>query len=335
MTSPFDGTVADDVPAHPISVVAQRTGLSQDVLRVWERRYGAVEPVRTPGGRRLYSNQHVHRFKLLASATKRGRSIGLIASLTTAALERLVAEDELARHTPDADADAEGARAAAAQSQWSPDRHGAVEAVARTALVHTLALDGASLDRILRRAIAQLGLTVFLEEVVPGFMKTIGEEWIADRLNIAHEHLAAAAVLAILFETRLSVPETPNAPRLLVATPSGESHGVGAALAASAAALDGWSIVYLGVDVPADTIVAAAAASGARAVALSVVHPADSALAVRELHAVRALLPSRVTLIAGGATAVSMVAELSEPGIVVCGSIGEMRSVLARETVVS
>jgi len=51
--------------AHPIAGVAARTGLSRDVLKVWKRRYGAVEPTRTAGGQRLYSDAHVNRFRLL------------------------------------------------------------------------------------------------------------------------------------------------------------------------------------------------------------------------------------------------------------------------------
>jgi len=122
---------------HPIAVVAERTGLSRDVLRVWERRYSAVEPTRTPGGQRLYSDADVARFRLLAAATKHGRSISMVAGHSTAELERLVAEDEAARP--------------AAAPVSLADAH--AERVL-LALEHTRALDGTSLDRVMRRAIA-------------------------------------------------------------------------------------------------------------------------------------------------------------------------------------
>jgi DNA-binding transcriptional MerR regulator len=61
---------------HPIQVVARRTGLSPDVLRVWEKRYQAVEPGRTKTGRRLYSDDDIERLRLLREATSRGRRIG-------------------------------------------------------------------------------------------------------------------------------------------------------------------------------------------------------------------------------------------------------------------
>jgi hypothetical protein len=46
-------------PRHPIGVVSRRTGLGQDVIRAWERRYGAVVPQRTDTGRRLYTDEDV------------------------------------------------------------------------------------------------------------------------------------------------------------------------------------------------------------------------------------------------------------------------------------
>jgi len=174
---------------------------------------------------------------------------------------------------------------------------------------------------------------VFLEDVVPSLMLRVGDEWQAGRLTIAHEHLASAAVIAILLEAMRSVPELPGAPRLLVATPAGERHAVGAALAAAAAALDGWTIIYLGADVPAAEIVAAAAASRASAIALSVVHTDDPDSVIGELRSVRDTLAIGVPVIVGGAAAMRMAGRLTEPGLVVCGSISEMRRMLARETV--
>src|SRR6476469_6934867 len=57
------------LPRHPIAVVAERIGLSQDVLRVWERRYDAVSPARGPQGQRLYSDADVERLALIQAAT--------------------------------------------------------------------------------------------------------------------------------------------------------------------------------------------------------------------------------------------------------------------------
>src|SRR5687767_8040152 len=84
--------MADSTNRHaryPLRAVIRRTGLSADVIRAWERRYGAVAPSRSDGGQRLYSEDDVVRLVLLRNATAQGHSIGEIAALDISALEAL------------------------------------------------------------------------------------------------------------------------------------------------------------------------------------------------------------------------------------------------------
>src|SRR5437868_6208611 len=74
---------------HPIQVVTRRTGLSADVIRVWEKRYGAVVPVRSATGRRFYSDADIERLRLLAQVTLGGRTVGQVAALSNEALTAL------------------------------------------------------------------------------------------------------------------------------------------------------------------------------------------------------------------------------------------------------
>src|SRR5678810_782943 len=78
---------------HPIQIVTRRTGLSADVLRVWEKRYAVVTPVRSSSGRRLYSDADIERLRLLVQATRTGRTIGQVAALPTEALVELLGEE--------------------------------------------------------------------------------------------------------------------------------------------------------------------------------------------------------------------------------------------------
>ncbi len=282
------------------------------MLRVWERRYGAVEPIRTPGGQRRYSDAHVQRFRLLAAAIGHGRTIGLVARLGTEELTRLVAEDE---------------------AQLPPRRPEMIPSVAATvtaAMTTVVALDGPALDAQLRRAMAQEGVPWFLEQLVPALMRAVGDRWVAGRLSIAHEHLASAAVSAIILETVRAVPPLGAAPRVVVATPSGERHSVGAALAAAAASLQGWSIVYLGADVPQADIGAAATATGARAVVLSIIYVEDRARIVAELCALRDTLDVAVPLLLGGAGAADLAAALGGRKITLCEDLAQLRAELAK-----
>ena len=54
-----NGEVISDAGKYRIGAVTKLTGLSADVVRVWERRYGAVRPVRSEAGTRLYSDADI------------------------------------------------------------------------------------------------------------------------------------------------------------------------------------------------------------------------------------------------------------------------------------
>lgn len=301
---------------HPISVVAARTGLSRDVLRVWERRYGAVEPMRTAGGQRLYSDEHVHRFRLLASATRHGRNISHVAGLGTDALERLVADDD----------------AALPPVATGPASPSTMSHALEAAMVSIGALDSIALDSLLRRLIAREGTSWFLAQLAPTLMQAVGDAWAVGRFTVAHEHLASATVLAIILETIRAIPPVSAARRLVVATPSGERHAVGAALAAAAASVEGWSIVYLGPDVPAADIAAAAAVSGASAVALSVVYVQHPPQIVDELRALRDILGRSTPLFIGGAGVEGIASDIRDLGVTICSGLDELRAALVRMT---
>ena len=87
--------LADNEPtnsrSYRIGDVARYVGVSTHALRAWERRYGTVEPQRTPGGSRLYDAAQIDRLKTLKDLTDYGHSIGEVARLSLAELKRLLA----------------------------------------------------------------------------------------------------------------------------------------------------------------------------------------------------------------------------------------------------
>ena len=263
--------------------MSERTGLSPDVLRAWERRYGVVSPVRSPGGQRWYREADVTRLRLLARAVEGGRNIASVAGIASDALAQLVRSDEaavVARQTP---------HAFAAQP-YLADALGAVEL-----------LDSMALEAALRQATLRLSLDELLDGVVAPLVRTTGSRWHAGTMSPAHEHLATSAVRRLLgWITDQNTPSA-DAPVLLVTTPAGQWHELGAALAAATAAAAGWRVVYLGPNLPAPVIAEACVVSNARAVALSLVFPEDDPLIDGELRALRAALPPAVRIVAGGA----------------------------------
>jgi methylmalonyl-CoA mutase cobalamin-binding subunit len=115
---------------------------------------------------------------------------------------------------------------------------------------------------------------------------------------------------------------------MVVATPPGERHAIGATSAGAAAAAEGWGVVYLGSDLPAGEIAAAAVATDARLVAVSVVYVDDRERVLGELRTLRARLPAAVSLLAGGAGAAALAADLAGSGIRVAASLFDLRDAL-------
>lgn len=70
----------------PIGAVERETGISKDLLRMWERRYGFPEPARDEQGDRLYSRQQVEKLRLVRRLMDMGFRPGKIINLPMAEL---------------------------------------------------------------------------------------------------------------------------------------------------------------------------------------------------------------------------------------------------------
>lgn len=266
-----------------IKVVARRTGLSPHVIRVWEKRYGAVEPERTQTNRRLYSNEQIERLSLLREITRNGHSIGNVAKLPTDKLR------ELAREST---APGEDSRTHAAPQSGPACLEECVEAVK--------SLDAQALDEALRRGATELGAQGLLQRVIAPLAQTIGDLWRDGIITAAHEHFASAVIRIFLGHATRPFAGTDSAPVLVVATPAGQIHELGALLVGAAASNLGWHVTYLGASLPAEEIAGVARKNRARAVALSVVYPEDDPRLEGELTRLHESLPQEVLLLVGG-----------------------------------
>lgn len=272
-------------PRHPVRVAAQRSGVNPHVLRAWERRYRVVTPVRSQGGQRLYSDLDVDRLRLLRRLTSRGHAISQLARRSNDELEQLLRDEELGEEQPQHEAAADG--------QAEGFRSAAVRAAQR--------LNAAELHAVLERAAVSLGVPVFLEEVAGPSIREIGHGWQNGTVTVGQEHLATVVFRRILGWIIDTVEAGDEAPRLLVATPPGQMHELGALMAGAAAASEGWDVLYLGADLPPAELISAAEQAGVQAVALSIVLPTGDAGLIRSLTEIRDGLPSDVPLFLGGA----------------------------------
>jgi DNA-binding transcriptional MerR regulator/methylmalonyl-CoA mutase cobalamin-binding subunit len=301
--------------SHTIQVVSRRTGLSPDVIRAWERRYGAVEPERSATRRRLYSNGDVRRLSVLRQATLAGRRISDIARLPLDELDAMVRED---------------AAAIAPTRPGGPSESGEAAGYYDRCVSAAVKLDARTLEAQLNRAAMELDVETLFERVLTPLLHEVGERWLAGTASIAHEHLTTSVVRALLDGMRASFTNPSARWHLIATAPAGQHHELGAMKAAVVGAIEGWQATYLGCDLPAKEIATAATELGAHAVALSIVYPERDPLVESELRLLGHLLPSATRLFVGGASASHYAPIVEEIGAAMHSEMKSFRNELRR-----
>ena len=270
---------------YPIQVVARETGLTAHVLRIWERRYGAVVPKRTATRRRVYSKEDMERLRMLRQLTLMGHPISSVANLSL---------DEL-----DARLESQSGHLAAASQPAD-----AVDApIIRDCIQAVKTYDLETFNSLLERAAVVSGYNALLRHVISPLAHRLGVLWEDGVLKMSHEHFATAAIRAFLLNpSRQYAGESAHA-TLVAATPQGQLHELGAVMATALASEQGWRAIYLGPSLPAAEIAGAAIQNRAKAIALSIIYPADDPNLERELFDLRRFLRRNVAILVGGRAA--------------------------------
>ncbi len=296
---------------HSIKIVARKSGLSAHVIRVWERRYDAVSPDRSDTNRRRYSDAEIERLTLLRAATHAGHSIGNIAKLPLEKLRELAFEA-----TPSAGLPA-SKRGGATATQAIAASIGAIEK-----------LNSTELGEILGRSAVAFGQHGLLEKIIAPLAQQVGELWRSGTITAAHEHFASAVIRDFLVQNSKSYAAHGPAPVLVVGTPAGQLHELGAVMVAAAANDLGWRVIYLGTSLPAVEIAGAAIQNKARAVAMSIVYPDDDPNLAQELESLRKHLPPEIKIITGGRAAESYNSTLEKMKAIRTKGLSELYRIL-------
>jgi MerR family transcriptional regulator, light-induced transcriptional regulator len=259
----------------PISAVERETGLSKDVLRKWESRYGFPQPLRDSLGERVYPPHQVARLRLIKRLMDSGLRPSRLVGLTDEALQALApAPHGKTKDTP-------------SQARASLD------------LIRQDNADG--LRRALARDMMQQGLTRFVLDTLAPLNDAVGEAWARGELNVHQEHVYSEAVQWLLRTTIAQLTEPSGRPRVLLTTLPEEQHGLGILMAATLFTLEGAHCISLGTQTPVQVIAEAARAHGVDVVALSFSAAYPSRRILPALEELRQQLPSAVDVCAGGA----------------------------------
>ncbi len=218
---------------HRIHRVAKLTGLSKDVIRVWERRYGLVKPSRSSNRYREYSDEEVALLRFVKSQMEQGATIG---GLAAEGHDSLVARMRVA--TPVSEAE-----------QKPHDR-------LLDELVGSLdPMDKAGFERRLNGAVAVIPFEEAVQRILLPLQRRIGELWHEGHLTVAVEHYVTKIIQQKLFSVMNQLPVNEFGPRILIACPEGETHEIGAQAVAYIAATKGCHVYYLGPNLPYSDLV--------------------------------------------------------------------------------
>lgn len=211
-----------------IGTLSEQTGVSAEVLRSWERRYGLLHPQRTAGGFRLYDDADVARVEgmlaLLANGVSAGEAARQVLESSAAALPAM----DGSHGTP-----VDGATSVLHAALRSFNERAIEEAVDR--VVSTLDLDSAIRD-------------VFIPA-----LRGIGADWAAGTVSVAQEHFAVNVLRARLMGLARGWDTGPG-PRALLACPPGELHDVSLVMFGLALRRRGWLITFLGANTPLEDV---------------------------------------------------------------------------------
>lgn len=235
-------TVASDGLLR-IGELSKRSGVSPELLRAWERRYGLLRPTRSPGGLRLYSSEDERAVQSMNRHLAEGLAAAEAAALATS--DRAGAGPP---GQPAASVDALRAELADALDNFD-------EAGAHAALDRLLAV--ATIDTLLSAAVLPL-------------LRGLGERWESGEASIAQEHFASELLRGRLLGLGRGWGAGAGPAALLACVP-GEEHDLGLIAFGLALRARGWRIVFLGADTPLATVAEAASVVDPALIVLSAV----------------------------------------------------------------
>lgn len=261
----------------PIAVVARETGISKDLLRKWEARYGFPQPTRSEKGTRGYTLSQVATLRevkrFIDSGMRPGEAVLLCLN---------------GKPTKDA-------------QPAAPANRDTVSACLEAIHAHNPQELHAQLDRCLMSQ----GITAFIAQTAAPLTVAVGEAWMQGSMRVYEEHLFSSTLKAFLAEIHRRLQPTAGGPRILLATPPGELHTLGLEMVRALIAEAGGDCIFLGAQTPLSDLAEAAVAYRVAAVALSFSAAYPHRLLSPTLHQSRVLIPSPISIWVGGAGALS------------------------------
>ena len=210
-----------------IGELSRRVGVSTELLRAWERRYGLLAPTRTAGGFRLYGDADERRVRRMLAHLDAG-----VSAAEGARMALLAPADPVSAELSETPALA------------------AIGDQLRTALD---GFDDAGAQAAFDMLLTTFAVETVLRDAVLPYLHELGERWERGEVSIAQEHFASALLRGRLLGLARGWGNA-GSPLALLACVPGDQHDLGLICFGLALRRHGWRIAYLGPDMPLDTI---------------------------------------------------------------------------------
>ncbi len=222
-------------PIFNLKAVVEATGVSDDALRAWERRYGLPEPDRTEAGHRIYSQRDIDIVRWLVARQQEGLRIGRAVELYRSLEES--GQDPLRAMPSPADALRlpTGDQLSDLREEW---------------LRGCLAFDEQRAEDALTHAFALYPPEVVCLEIIREAIAEIGRRWYRGEATVHQEHFAAQLAMRRIRTLMSSTPPPSRRGRIMVACPPNEQHAIGPFILSLLLRRAGWDVIYLGPNVP-------------------------------------------------------------------------------------
>ena len=211
---------------HSIGQAALLSGVPVETIRIWERRYKAVEPVRTTGGHRKYTENDVRYLAALKSLVASGTRIGKAAKMPK--------KDVLSVNvTPSP----------------TSEHEGGFEALTKKIIIAARDLRSDEVAALLKIKGDHQAFDVVTGCYLP-LLREIGVLWHAGEVSVAVEHMVENAVSSEIQSLMRTTPSNSDGPIAVCAAIEGDRHEVGLLTATLFLQKQGIRTVYLGGDLP-------------------------------------------------------------------------------------
>ncbi len=260
----------------PINAVERETGVSKELLRMWERRYGFPTPERDAQGDRIYAMAQVNRLRLLRRLIDQGFRPGKIIALPMAELEQLLQ-----------------ARGKDRREDFPELEH---------ELIAMLKSDDTTRIRdYLGHQLIKLGLQRFILDFLQHANVIVGDAWARGDIEVHEEHLFTEQVQSIVRHAIGGLNPATQAPRIMLTTPPEEGHTLGMLMVEALLRLDNIDVVCYGAQMPVREVAQAALKNKMHIVAISFSASCPATRAIEYLEELRFRLPLALDIWAGGA----------------------------------